>query len=388
MDRGEETEPAPQTPHLSFQTREPIGFGHGWISGLIAAILGVVGLGAVLCLRFPDLLTIPHLREHYPVGLIRGAVHVALVSSFLLGTISICLRANKMFGVSAIVLTALAALLGGGTAAGETPSSGWGFGLDWFVLNLILYSVIYIPLERLFAKYPQQPTFRKEWHVDLTYFFFNTLFIQVLSILTMRPAMVFFDWARIPSVAQTVSEWPVVFQVPLCLLLADLTQYWVHRAFHTFPVLWRFHAVHHSAQAMDWLAGARLHLVDVVVTRGLTYIPIYVLGFSQTTLGIYVVIVATQATFLHANVRWEFPFLRRFLATPCFHHWHHAAEREAIDKNFCVHTPLWDLVFGTYYMPGWWPQRYGLCDQREMPASWFLQLIEPFRTWRKPAEEP
>jgi sterol desaturase/sphingolipid hydroxylase (fatty acid hydroxylase superfamily) len=167
--------------------------------------------------------------------------------------------------------------------------------------------------------------------------------------------------------------------VPACLLIADLTQYWVHRAFHTLPVLWRFHAIHHSAQAMDWLAGARLHFVDVVVTRGLTYVPIYVLGFSQTTLAVYVVIVAAQATFLHANVRWEFPLIRWFVATPCFHHWHHAAEREAIDKNFSVHTPLWDWVFGTYYMPGRWPSKYGLCGQREMPASWLLQFLEPFR---------
>ena len=379
----------PQKPHLSLETSEPIGFGRGWISGVIAAVLGVAGLGAVLCLRFPDVLTIPHLREHYPVAVIRGVVHVALVASFLLGTVSVCLRANKMLGVSAIGLTAVAALLGGGGAAGGEASGVWGLGLDWFVLNLILYSLIYIPLERVFAKHPEQPTFRKEWRVDLTYFFFNTLFIQVLSLMTMRPAMVFFDWARLPAIAQTVSGLPVLVQVPLCVLVADLAQYWVHRAFHTIPVLWRFHAIHHSAKSMDWLAGARLHLVDVLVTRGLTYVPIYVLGFSETAIGIYVVIVATQATFLHANVRWEFPVIRRFVATPCFHHWHHAAEREAIDKNFSVHSPLWDWVFGTYYMPGWWPKRYGLCDRQEMPASWTLQLIQPFRRDRRsPAADP
>lgn len=370
---------SPRAPHLSLETTEEIGVGHGWISGLVAAVLGMAGLGAVLCLRFPDVLTVPALREHYPVAWIRAAVHVALVASFLLATVSICLRANKMLGVSALVLTFVAALLGGGNASGDTPSSSWAFGLDWFVLNLMLYSVIYIPLERLFAKHPEQPTFRKEWQVDLVYFFFNTLLIQVLTLFTMRPAMVFFDWARVPEVAGFVSRLPVWVQVPACLLIADLTQYWVHRAFHTFPVLWRFHAIHHSAKAMDWLAGARLHFVDVVVTRGLTYVPIYVLGFSQTTLAVYVVIVAAQATFLHANVRWEFPLIRWFVATPCYHHWHHAAEREAIDKNFSVHTPLWDWVFGTYYMPGRWPSKYGLCDQREMPASWLLQFLDPFR---------
>ena len=63
--------------------------------------------------------------------------------------------------------------------------------------------------------------------------------------------------------------------------MADFTQYWVHRTFHAVPALWRFHAVHHSAEQMDWLAGSRLHLVDIAVTRGLTYVPIYVLGFAE-----------------------------------------------------------------------------------------------------------
>ena len=91
---------------------------------------------------------------------------------------------------------------------------------------------------------------------------------------------------------------------------------------------------------MDWLAGSRLHLVDAVVTRGLTYVPIFVLGFPQDALIPYVFIVAAQATFIHANVRWEFRSLRLFIATPAFHHWHHSAEREAIDRNFAVHTPV------------------------------------------------
>jgi sterol desaturase/sphingolipid hydroxylase (fatty acid hydroxylase superfamily) len=73
------------------------------------------------------------------------------------------------------------------------------------------------------------------------------------------------------------------------------------------------------------------------------------LGFSQTTIAVYVFIVAMQATFMQANVRWEFPWIRRLAATLCFHHWHHAAEPQAVDKNFSVHSPLWDWSFGTYW---------------------------------------
>src|SRR6185503_550916 len=128
-----------------------------------------------------------------------------------------------------------------------------------------------------------------------------------------------------------------------------------------------------------WLAGSRLHLVDVIVTRGLTYVPIFVLGFSETALMVYVFVVATQATFIHANVRWVFRALQPFVVTPAFHHWHHSAEREAIDKNFAVHTPLWDRLFGTYYLPGRWPAAYGLADGREVPRRWIGQLVYPIR---------
>ncbi len=373
--------------HFALETTEPTSLGHGWISGTISAVLGVVGLGTVVCFQFPEL-TMPALRGLYPVPAIRGALHFVLVGSFLMGTISICLRHNKALGLIGITLTLLAALLGGSQVplGGEVTTEPF-LGLDWFLLNLIVYSVVYIPLERLFAKYPDQPTFRKEWRVDLAYFFFNTLFIQVTSFLVMQPSVVFFSWARLAPIQEAVSGIPLLIQIPLVLLVADLAQYWAHRAFHEVPALWRFHAIHHSVESMDWLAGARLHVVDAVVTRGLTYIPLYVLGFSQPAIYAYLVVVVVQSTFIHANVRWEFPRLRRFIATPCFHHWHHTAEKHALDKNYSVHSPLWDWLFGTLYLPDAWPKQYGICGERDVPTTWARQLVYPFRRRRRSASE-
>ncbi len=108
---------------------------------------------------------------------------------------------------------------------------------------------------------------------------------------------------------------------------------------------------------MDWLAGSRLHLVDVIATRGLTYVPIFVLGFSESALMVYVV-PGRDPGHLHPRQRavghsgaWQ-----RIVATPAFHHWHHSAEPQSIDKNFAVHTPAWDLLFGTFYLPARWPR--------------------------------
>jgi sterol desaturase/sphingolipid hydroxylase (fatty acid hydroxylase superfamily) len=161
--------------------------------------------------------------------------------------------------------------------------------------------------------------------------------------------------------------------------VADFTQYWVHRTFHASRWLWPFHAIHHSIEQMDWLAGSRLHLVDVIATRGLTYVPIFVLGFSQPALMVYVFIVAVQATFIHANVKWTFRRWQRVVATPAFHHWHHSAEPQSIDKNFAVHTPAWDLLFGTYYLPDRWPSAYGLVHGPRVPSRWITQLLHPLR---------
>ena len=135
--------------------------------------------------------------------------------------------------------------------------------------------------------------------------------MQVTTLLTMKPAMVLFQLGRVSRRCRRGSRrCRSSRSSSRSSSSTDLTQYWVHRAFHRVPLLWRFHHIHHSAESMDWLAGSRLHLVDVAVTRGLSYVPIYVLGFTEAPLFAYVVFVCIQATFIHANLRFEFGPLR------------------------------------------------------------------------------
>jgi lathosterol oxidase len=355
-------------------------FGTGWLSGVVSVVFGAVGLGTVCCFHFPSLLTVPELRALYPIPFIRAVLHLVLVWSFIAGVISVCLRRRKVLGMTGIGLTLVAALLGGSRVPldGELRSGPF-LGLDWFVLNLIAYSALFIPLERLFARRPTQNVLRTGWRTDLVYFFLSALLVQVTTLLTMMPAMTLVSWASSVRVHAVVSSLPFAVQFVAILVLTDVVQYWVHRAFHRVPFLWRFHRIHHSADVMDWLAGSRLHLVDVAVTRGLTYIPIYVLGFAEAPLFAYVAFVSIQATFIHANVRFHFGRLRWVLATPQFHHWHHGAEREAVDKNFAVHLPVLDRLFGTCYLPGdRWPASYGLADGTVVPPGYLRQFIAPF----------
>jgi sterol desaturase/sphingolipid hydroxylase (fatty acid hydroxylase superfamily) len=360
---------------------ESTRFGSGWISGTLSTTLGVIGLGAVLCFHFPDLLTMPELRGLYPVPYVRALLHLVLVSAFLLGLLSVLLRRSKRLGSAGMALTLVAALLGGSRVPidGELGDGPF-LGLDWFLLNLIAYSALFIPLERVFARLPDQPIFRRSWRTDLSYFFVSTLFVQVTTLLTLQPAMILFSWASHPGVQAWVAAQPFLLQFLAILFVADLTQYWVHRAFHRVPWLWRFHRIHHSADTMDWLAGSRLHLVDIAVTRGLSYVPVYVLGFAEAPLFAYVVFVSIQATFIHANLRFELPALRGLLATPHFHHWHHAADADAVDKNFAVHLQVLDRIFGTFHLPrGRWPGAYGLAGGEQVPAGYLPQLVAGFR---------
>ncbi len=365
---------------FEWRTTEATAWGSGWLSGLLGAVLGLAGLGAVLAIRFPEWFTVPEARALYPLPLVRAVLHLVLVAGFLLGATSLALRRNKTLGIVATISVLFAAALGGsGAPVGDAPSIGPVFALDWFVLSLILYSAVFVPLERLFARLPDQPLFRDTWVTDFTYFFLSAVLVQVTTLVTLRPAMLLFDWARIPAVVASVQALPGVMQFVLLVVVSDLTQYWVHRAFHAVPWLWRIHAVHHSADQMDWLAGSRLHLVDIAVTRGLTYVPIYVLGFSEGPLGAYLVFVSAQATFIHANVRIELRWLQWILATPRFHHWHHAAEPEAVDTNFAVHLPVLDVLFGTAHLPDRWPSAYGLVHGPAPPQGYLRQMLWPFR---------
>ena len=162
------------------------------------------------------------------------------------------------------------------------------------------------------------------------------------------------------------------------MFLTDLVQYWVHRAFHRIPWLWRFHAVHHSAKAMDWMAGARMHFIEIVVLRGLTVIPMQIFGFSPEVIKAYILLVYVYSTLIHANITWSPNWLTKFLVTPRFHHWHHGIEREAIDVNFAIHFPLFDRLFGTFFMPERrWPDGYGIPE--EMPQGYLRQFLFPFK---------
>ena len=353
--------------------------GSGWVSGVLALALALMCLGAVLFLMFPSLFSMPVLREYYSMAWFRLFLHLALISAFALALVNLVLRRQKIMGFTAIAAVLLATLLGGSrTQSVGDLATGYYLGLDWFLINIALLGILFIPLERMFAKRPEQPVFRMHWREDLFYFLINSLLVQSLTYLSLTPATTLAastDWGTLRAFMAAQPLWLQFLEI---VVVTDLTQYWVHRVFHRVPALWRFHAVHHSAQKMDWLAGSRMHVVEIVCLRGITIIPMYALGFHEWALKAYILYIYLHSTFIHANVRFEFGWLKHILATPQFHHWHHGIEKEAIDVNFAATLPWLDRLFGTHHLPDRWPSGYGV-GGHPVPVGYLKQLAYPFR---------
>lgn len=352
--------------------------GSGWLSGVFAMLLGAISLATVLILHYPQLLSMPELRAEINVDWLRTVLKLLIVVAFLLSCISLVLRQNKILGISGAVLVVLSILLGGSAAQKSAEfSGGIYFGLDWFVLNLMITGMLFLPLERLFRRV-EQSVFRFEWREDLLYFLISSIFVQSLTYMSMLPAMSVLSFAQLDSIQRFISSQPVWLQFIEIMFLTDFVQYWVHRVFHQVPFLWRFHAVHHSAQAMDWLAGSRMHVIEIIVLRGITIIPMYVLGFVEPAIYTYILVVYLYATYVHANLKFDIEWLKPLLVTPRFHHWHHGIEKEAVDVNFAVHFPVFDRLFGTYYMPkDKWPSAYGV-GGHPVPRGYIRQFLYPF----------
>jgi sterol desaturase/sphingolipid hydroxylase (fatty acid hydroxylase superfamily) len=199
-----------------------------------------------------------------------------------------------------------------------------------------------------------------------------------LSFAALIPVQVLFSWAVRTDFQRAVAAQPLWLQFIGMIALVDFATYWIHRAFHQVPWLWNFHAIHHSSREMDWLAGSRIHVVDAVLTRAVAFIPVFLLGFAPSALYAYLVFVSFHAVFIHANLRWRFPYLRWAISTPEYHHWHHTSDEEGLDKNFAQFLPIWDLLFGTAHQPDRWPEKYGTVNFQP-PEGYLGQLVYPFK---------
>jgi len=243
-----------------------------------------------------------------------------------------------------------------------------------------LLALIFVPLERFFAL-KQARIWRPQMAIDLVYYMMSSLPALVIAVIPLG-ALALAVHSIVPEgYYASIGALPFAVRLVIGLVVGDIAFYWSHRASHAVPLLWRFHALHHSAEHMDFLVNTRGHPVDMVFGRVCALIPLYVLGLAEpssmdgTVLAQLVTVISTfWGFFIHSNLRWRLGPLEWLVASPAFHHWHHTRS-EHIDRNFAAMIPAIDRIFGTLHMPRDWPSEYGVRGAH--PTTLGAQLLDP-----------
>lgn len=238
------------------------------------------------------------------------------------------------------------------------------------LVNLALLIAVFVPLERAFPARVQR-VFRDGLFLDGCFFLAQYL-VTATAILAVLRLVSPFHLTSIAAASPAV-------QVVAAVMLGDFVVYWFHRACHRFDVLWRFHAVHHTAEHLDWVAAHREHPLDGIATALLMNLPAVLLGVRGDVLAGIAVFRAFWAIFVHSNVRLPLGPLMYVFGAPELHHWHHAREAR---HNFANLAPYLDVLFGTHHRPD---HVYELGIERgfyhEHPRSYFGLVLWPLR-WR------
>ena len=351
---------------------------NGQLAGYISSFLGVFSFFAVLCFLFPTYLTTQTLRDVYNPDFLKIMLQVGMWASILFAVVCIVCEKRRKLAFVGVLYTAWAHLLGGYSINYEEATDNvFSIGIDWLILAFIFSVIICITLEKLFPKYREQIILRPKWKLDMQYFSINHLLITAFM-LVGNWACFQFNWALSDAFQTYIKTLPFAVQFLILYLTADFLLYWSHRLFHENHKLWKFHAVHHSTEHMDWLAGSRSHMVHSVFERSMIMVMLFLIGADKAVIDTYIIVAATQAVLIHLNSDLPVGWFKFIIVTPQFHHWHHASDKPAIDTNYGSHTVLFDRLFKTYHMPvKFWPKKYG--TTRPLPQTFIQQFLYPFK---------
>jgi sterol desaturase/sphingolipid hydroxylase (fatty acid hydroxylase superfamily) len=255
--------------------------------------------------------------------------------------------------------------------------------------NTIAFAVIFAALT-LFpsvACNPGKPWWRSRGLLtDLSYCFILPLFVPYMRLASLILGGGLIAWfVGVEKFGDAFGQGygplgglPLWGQVAAYMLLSDFLMYWVHRIFHG-KRMWRYHAIHHSAEDVDWTTAYRFHPVNLWLDPLLVDTLMLFMGIPVIALVLVAPFNSVTSAYVHANLKWTLGPLKYIFASPVFHRWHHTAPEQGGDKNFGSTFALWDVLFGTFYMPaGKLPETYGVSDPN-FPTTFGGQLIYPFQ---------
>lgn len=178
--------------------------------------------------------------------------------------------------------------------------------------------------------------------VDVVWFVVYLAYAPLTGLAAMALAS---NLARHGVTRSIIERQPWSIRVVGAVLVAELAAYWVHRAMHSVPGLWRVHSVHHGATDLHWWSTFRFHPVDGALAHAVPLLVAAACGFGPDVLAVYLGMVFVVTVFAHADVWIPSTVLDRLVVLPRFHRTHHEAGRD--DANFALVLPGFDALFGT-----------------------------------------
>jgi len=236
---------------------------------------------------------------------------------------------------------------------------------------LVVSAVVIIFLERKFPYRKGLPIFRDGFWIDLVWYTFIQSFF--LKIFIFNYIIYPLDQHYKLSSLHLVSSWPIIGQVLFFLVIHDFYIYWFHRWQHNSKILWRTHEAHHSNKEVDWLAGSRSHVLEIIINQTVEFAPIILLGANPMVVPIKALIDAMWGMFIHSNIDVKLGKFKKIINGPAMHQWHHADYQEVFFANFSTKFSVWDWLFGTAYLPEHKPEKYGL--YYDYPKDYFVQHV-------------
>jgi sterol desaturase/sphingolipid hydroxylase (fatty acid hydroxylase superfamily) len=175
---------------------------------------------------------------------------------------------------------------------------------------------------------------------------------------------------------------PIWLQAVLMILAVDFLRYWLHRAAHENDTLWRLHSVHHSVKQLYWLNTARFHPIEKALQMMLDSLPFVLMGVDARVLSLYYIAYSSNGFFQHCNVRLRYGFLNYIVGSAETHRWHHSIAPSEANHNYGNTVIVWDLLFGTWYLPETGEVADLGLHQPRYPKTFTGMLLAPFRRWQ------
>ena len=228
--------------------------------------------------------------------------------------------------------------------------------------------------------------YRKEWNPkipdignDLTFMVFIQIVLpKFLAFLFASTLLSYLQAKEIFLKGFWPHQFPIFIQAILMLFLADLLRYWLHRIAHEWEPLWRLHAVHHSPHKLYWVNVGRFHPLDKALQFLMDALPFIIVGVSEQVLSIYFVFYAINGFFQHCNINVRLGFLNYIISGPELHRWHHSILIRESNKNYGNNLIVWDLLFGTWFLPKERSVEGLGLKNREYPLDFISQIRTPF----------